>query len=61
MTISQPVPLDAQDEVSEDKEMDVDWLWPSQMPEPATLPSASPKVTGTGILKPETPEFVPQS
>lgn len=60
VTRSHSVPL-AEDENSEDEEKDC--LWPSQMPGPATHPhplSSPPKVTEV-TLRPEAPEFVPQS
>ncbi|CAI9539294.1 unnamed protein product [Staurois parvus] len=45
---------------SEDEEMGMDWLWLSQMLESAIPPSPA-TVIDTGILRPEAPEFVPQS
>lgn len=45
---------------SENEEMGIDWLWPSQMSTSATPSQPLPKVKNTGILMPEVPEFVPQ-
>lgn len=51
-------PDEDEGERSEKEDVYMDWLWPSTLSETAT---SLPCETDTGTLRPETPQFIPQS